>query len=42
MANILFSEMVTVGVILLPLMMFHALQLVIASMIAQNSVKEKT
>lgn len=41
MANILFSEMVTVGVILLPLMMFHALQLVIASMIAQKFSKRE-
>ncbi len=39
MANILFSKIAAIGLILLPLMMFHALQLIIVSIIAQKFSK---
>lgn len=41
MSKVLFTGMSGVGVILLPLMMFHALQLVVVSIIAQKFAKRK-
>ena len=39
MANVLFSNNISLGMILLPLMLYHALQLVIVSVIAQAMQK---
>ncbi|GAB3830079.1 hypothetical protein GCM10028895_45670 [Pontibacter rugosus] len=40
MSKVLFPEATVVGIILLPIMMYHALQLLIASIIAQSEARK--
>jgi sodium/bile acid cotransporter 7 len=41
MSKVLFPGSNFVGIVLLPVMMYHALQLIIASIIAQSMAKQK-
>lgn len=41
MSNVLFAGSTSIGIVLLPLMLYHALQLITASMIAQALAKHK-
>lgn len=41
-SKVLFPASTTVGMLLLPLMLFHAIQLIVISMVAQQMAREKT
>lgn len=41
MSKVLFAESSTIGILLLPLMLYHALQLIVVSLIAQGLAKNK-
>lgn len=41
MSNVLFANSTIVGILLLPLMLYHALQLIVVSMMAQKMVKDQ-
>ena len=41
MSKVLFQQSTITGIVLLPLMLYHALQLIAASIIAQNMARRK-